>query len=126
MKFGETLLYVKDTFRIRVLNTLYIRIAYLSIAPDVYLRNTFYLLFTEYFVKFNLQIRREVYKTNKNSILLVSFTYSGVSPNLILFIYFSIYTYYIRLTYSINIPITYVFSIRFIYFQYTYTIQTID
>ena len=61
MKFGETLLYVKDTFRIRFLNTLYIRIVYLSLFQDVYLRNTFYLRFTENFVKFNLQIRREVY-----------------------------------------------------------------
>ncbi len=116
MKFGETLLYVKDTFRIRFLNTLCIRIAYLSLPPNVYLRNTFYLRFTENFVKFNLQIRREVYKTNAKSILLVSFTYSGVSPNLILSIYFSIYTFYIRVLYSVNILITYVLTIRFIYF----------
>jgi hypothetical protein len=125
MKFGETFLYVKDTFRIRFLNTLYIRIVYLSLPPDVYLRYTFYLRFTENFVKYNLQIRREVYKTNTQSILLVSFTYMGVSPNLILSIYFSIYTVYIRVLYSINILFTYVFTIRLIYYVYTYTIQII-
>ena len=60
--------------------------------------------------------KKKVYTTNAKSILLVSFSYMWVSPNLILSIYFSIYTFYIRVLYSVNILITYVLTIRFKYF----------